>query len=62
MTMTMNNYTEYCIKECKKGILKKTELIDTCDSIIDAVFDMQAFIDNCIKTCEKINNKEVDKI
>ena len=60
--MTMNNYTEYCIKECKKGILKKTELIDTCDSVIDAVFDMQAFIDNCIKTCEKINNKEVDKI
>ena len=40
---------KYCINQCSKGKKKYQELLQTCDSIFDAVDDMQKFTEGCHK-------------
>lgn len=46
---------EYCIKECPIGKPKSTELLESADSIFDAVSDFKSFVENCTKTCKYQN-------
>ncbi len=41
---------EYCIKYCKHGKEKMKELLQTCESVFDAVADMRDFVQNCFKS------------
>lgn len=37
----------YCIKECPIGKVKSKELLNECESSIDAAFEMRDFVENC---------------
>ena len=51
---------KYCIKECSIGKLKSEELLKESDSIFDAVYDFESFLDDCRKTCKYQNTKKTE--
>lgn len=48
---------EQC-KECPVAIAKKEKLLEISDSVYDAVFDYQQFLEDCIQTCERRKENE----
>lgn len=49
------NYSKSFCKECPKYLEAKTAALRDCESIFDAVFDVETFQRDCLKTCEKFN-------
>ena len=45
----MENPNDYCINKCEIGKEKMKELLHNCDSVFDAVIDMQCFIKKCME-------------
>ena len=63
--MATENLTElqrkYCITQCKYGKVKMEELLHSCESVFDAVADMQLFAQNCSRSSICPFNKNVEK-
>lgn len=63
-TMVDKSLTEsqkrYCIYNCEYGKRKAKELLQTCDSVFDAVIDMQEVIQECFGSpqCGLKNTRE----
>lgn len=47
----MINVCKTCIETCPKGISKKNELLEECDSVFDALWEMHCFVENNCKDC-----------
>jgi hypothetical protein len=41
----------YCYEKCEKGSVFAKKSIWDCESVFDAAFDFQCFVDECFKTC-----------
>ena len=47
---------------CKIAEDKKNEILKKSDSVFDAVYDFEIFIDNCKKSCKESEvNKEIEQ-
>lgn len=46
----MEEQQKYCITQCRYGKEKMIELLHTCDSIFDAVADMEEFTQSCLNS------------
>lgn len=44
-------YSQFCIKECPIGKKESKRLLEESESSIYAAWDMQTFIDYCIRNC-----------
>lgn len=40
-----------CTSKCPKGIQKREEIMENCDSVFDAVWEMTCFINECSENC-----------
>lgn len=50
----------YCNNNCSVGIAKRNEFLDSTDSVFDAAFDFNCFVENCFKSCpyKEANTKQ----
>lgn len=49
---------KYCLHQCEYGRQKPQELLQVCDSVFDAIEDMQSFVEECWQNgCKKCENK-----
>lgn len=47
----MDKKEYYCNYVCEKGKKQREKLIWACESVFDAVSDMQSYINECYQTC-----------
>ena len=50
--------SRYCFEVCPKGREMKDYLLDNNNSVYDAVVDFKLFEKECVKTCDKVKEKE----
>ena len=50
--------SEYCFTNCPKGKKMKEHLLDTNDSVYDAVDDFKMFLKECNNACTMIEVRE----
>lgn len=50
--------SRYCFEGCPKGKEMKDYLLDNNDSVYDAVIDFKLFEKECVKTCDRVKEKE----
>ena len=50
--------SEYCYTNCPKGKKMKEHLLDTNDSVYDAVEDFKMFLEECNRTCTLKEKRE----
>lgn len=50
--------SKYCFEVCPKGKEMKDYLLDNNNSVYDAVIDFKLFEKECVKTCDKVKEKE----
>lgn len=41
----------YCSGKCPTGKKVSSEFLNNCESVFDAAYDFQSFVENCYKTC-----------
>lgn len=51
MKKMKNDYPEFCFKICPKGSEKQKEILKNNESVLDAAFEFQDFVDECLRTC-----------
>lgn len=53
---------QYCNFECPKGKERLNKVLNSCESVFDAVADMRLFIKTCKETCPIYGTKIEEQV